>query len=98
MKKLLAFGIRIIRDGQRRPVCDRLMMYSKLMVEYKFNDACDSDDMLNEQNNAWMPELSSRLSRSSCFIMVGSVHLNYKCGLISQLRDKGFMVTAINPI
>jgi uncharacterized protein YbaP (TraB family) len=47
------------------------------------------------RNNKWMHKLDGPLRTEDCFIAVGLGHLNYKNGLIMQLRKAGFKVTPV---
>ena len=43
-----------------------------------------------------MQTIPGYLETNNCFIIVGLSHLMYACGLINQLRERGFTLTPIN--
>ncbi|MBP1663721.1 MAG: GumN family protein [Bacteroidetes bacterium] len=52
--------------------------------------------LVDERNIDWIRQLPELLSKSSCFIAVGVLHLPGTNGLINLLKKEGYKVTAIN--
>lgn len=73
--------------------------YVNLKIKYQFGRKMpkDIDDagLGTARNNKWMHKLDGPLRTEDCFIAVGLGHLNYKNGLIMQLRKAGFKVTPV---
>lgn len=95
--------VRNIRKSKTRtPPCEDARKYMNFEFNYHFDEACGDSNII-ERNNKWMPILLDSLNSKSVFIAVGLLHLYGKCGLIEQLRQKGFIVNPIeieraNPI
>lgn len=68
---------------------------------YQFAVECESDpvfyeNLLLKRNTAWIEQLPAIMSNDSSFIAVGCLHLVGEYGLIKMLRDKGYIVEAID--
>ena len=51
------------------------------------------DTLIVNRNNNWMKQIPSLLdNKQKEFILVGTLHLNDKIGLLNQLKDQGFKV------
>ncbi|MEO6547738.1 MAG: TraB/GumN family protein [Ferruginibacter sp.] len=57
----------------------------------------ESDYLVKERNDKWMKKLPGLLAREPQFIAVGALHLAGPSGLISQLQQLGYTVTALKP-
>jgi uncharacterized protein len=68
-------------------------MYS--VSERGLNVFGNEDDFLNNRNNKWMKILPGLLAKESQFIAVGALHLAGPHGLVKQLQQLGYTVTAI---
>ncbi len=77
--------------------CDFAQNYINMNFDYQFDVKCaENDPILINRNQKWMPQIISQInSNQSVFIATGLLHLFGECGIISQLRDQGFIV---NPI
>jgi len=53
------------------------------------------DWLIRARNNNWLRELPSIMKQQPTFIAVGTGHLIWDCGLINQLRLKGYTVKPI---
>ena len=51
--------------------------------------------LYENRNNAWIKQLPPLLSRQTCFIAVGCLHLAGDTGLVNQLRKAGYTVEAV---
>ncbi len=74
--------------------------YKNLQYNYYFTKKAPRDDEsdgseLTLRNNLWMPKLINAFNKDNCFVAVGISHLNYKNGLINQLKAAGFEVTPV---
>lgn len=77
--------------------CETVNSYMKFEVDYEFDTECEND-ILNEQRNAkWIDTLQGLLSKENCFVAVGLLHLKFKCGLLTTLQKRGFVVTPVLP-
>jgi len=68
----------------------RVEMATKTPISYKLLDV--------DRNNAWLPQVEQRLSGSThddTLVVVGSLHLLGKDGLVEKLRAKGYKVERI---
>ena len=75
--------------------CTRAINYSKFKIDYKLKTTCSESTIFKDRNNKWMEQLPDLLSNYDCFIVVGYGHFAFECGIIEQLRSKGFMIEAI---
>jgi len=53
------------------------------------------DDVVRARNMNWLRELPAIMKQQPTFIAVGAGHLLWDCGLINQLRLKGYTVTPV---
>ena len=51
--------------------------------------------MVAERNNRWLKKMEDILKDRTCLIAVGVMHLPGDKGLISLLRDKGYVVQPV---
>ena len=64
--------------------------------DYQFGVQCAGNDtMVINRNKTWLPKISAILDNDNAFIAVGLMHLFGDCGLISELRKKGYTVTPV---
>ena len=78
--------------------------YKKMNLSYRF-DVEDNGEgepynefdyvPLKVRNKNWIPKIETNISQKSCLIMVGFAHLRYKTGIISLLREQGYMVEPV---
>lgn len=52
--------------------------------------------LITDRNNTWMKVLPSIVSKQSVFIAVGALHLAGPHGIVKQLQNEGYTVTAQN--
>lgn len=48
-----------------------------------------------ERNYLWIPKIEKQIQSGSCFIAIGVGHLQYKTGIIQQLKDKGYKLAPV---
>ena len=68
----------------------RVEMATKTPISYKLLDV--------DRNNAWLPQIEQRLTGSTkddTLVVVGSLHLLGKDGLVEKLRAKGYKVERV---
>jgi len=53
--------------------------------------------LLDDRNQAWLPQLETLLPRGDVVIVVGADHLIGKRGLVALLGAKGFRITRVRP-
>ena len=75
--------------------CRNVTRYMQLSFNYQFEQKCGENPMLKGRNDKWMTVIPSYLENNSCFIAVGLLHLYGDCGLIMQLRNRGYIVSEI---
>lgn len=78
----------------RKTYCRPAVDYMTMQFNYQFTDSC-SDKDLESRNDKWITQLDKMLLTKNCFIAIGLLHLYGKCGLIVQLRQRGYKVEPI---
>lgn len=78
--------------NDKENLCGFAEKYKNFDLDYQFDKSCEFKILIVERNNNWLKELIPQLEQQNVFIAVGYMHLMYKEGLISQLRQKGFIV------
>ena len=76
-------------------LCHFASQYKKFQLDYKFDQECIDDVLIEERNENWMKALPQKLSENNCFVAVGLFHLFRSCGLIEQLRKNGFLCSEV---
>lgn len=51
--------------------------------------------LYDNRNNSWMKQLPSLFKKQSCFVAVGCMHLIGETGLLTQLKNAGYKVEAV---
>jgi hypothetical protein len=75
--------------------CEIHELYRRKLYKFNFNDIGDTN-LLDSRNQKWLVKIVNQLdNRNKVFIAVGIAHLDYKNGLIEQLKLKGYKVTPI---
>jgi len=78
---------------------DWMKDYYHLNFSYDFKTTPSLDDLTNknimERNQRWLPELTLLFENHPAFIIVGVSHLCYTWGIISLLREKGYIVEPV---
>ena len=54
------------------------------------------EELLTKRNAAWIPLVKEQAAKASTFFAVGALHLVGEKGLITELRNAGFTVQAVN--
>jgi uncharacterized protein YbaP (TraB family) len=82
-------------DNPNMNNCSLAIKYRKFDLNYEFEKECETNVLLKERNENWMEILPKMLSEKDCFIAVGLFHLYYECGILQQLKSKGFKIELI---
>ena len=62
-------------------------------ISLKENFPSIHEELIVNRNNAWMPKIEALFNSTNVeFILVGSLHLSGKTGLIAQLKTRGYTV------
>ncbi|SJN50105.1 lipoprotein, putative [Sphingobacterium sp. JB170] len=95
-KKHIRYWIRqMTSDKPDLDACDRANRYRVFDIEYEFEKECESDVLLFQRNNKWMETIPDLLREKNIFIAVGYFHLKRKCGILEQLRARGFILEEV---
>jgi uncharacterized protein YbaP (TraB family) len=95
-KKAIQFLVEQLQsENFNKNQCEFAEKYKNFELDYKFGSDCQMDIILKERNNNWMKILPKMISDKNCFIAVGLFHLYNKCGILEQLKEKGFKVEPI---
>ncbi|NVK52839.1 MAG: TraB/GumN family protein [Flavobacteriaceae bacterium] len=94
-KKRLRNLINLLRNNIKTRSCKECETYKNQKFTYNLEDDCQNSLMLTDRNNKWMQVIPDKIMNNNCFIAVGLSHLRFKCGLISQLTEKGFLITPL---
>ncbi|MEQ9098308.1 MAG: TraB/GumN family protein [Imperialibacter sp.] len=95
-KKRLSRLIQLIKSGGNSQICEATDMYRQMAFDYRLTEPCFNSLILTDRNTRWLEKIVGDLQSSSCFVAVGLSHLQFECGLISQLREGGFVVEPIS--
>ncbi len=95
-KKPLQEWIRNIKKSRDTgKYCRVAQDYLKFDLDYKFSEKCGDNVMLKGRNEKWLPKILPYLENQNAFVAVGLLHLYGDCGLIMQLKAKGYLVTPV---
>ncbi len=95
-KKRIHYWIEQLKSEKPNEIhCAMAKKYKKFDLDYNFSTECNDDVLLKERNENWLKIIPDLLRKNNCFIAVGLFHLYKKCGLIEQLKSKGFIVERI---
>jgi uncharacterized protein YbaP (TraB family) len=97
-KKRLSRLIKLIKSGNGTQSCEAASMYRQMAFDYRLAEPCRNSLILTDRNARWLDKIVGDLQSSSCFVAVGLSHLQFECGLISQLRKRGFAVEPVPAI
>jgi uncharacterized protein YbaP (TraB family) len=57
------------------------------------------EELIVKRNNAWMPKIEALFNTANVeFILVGSLHLSGKTGLIEQLKTRGYTIEMLESV
>ncbi len=75
--------------------CGFTNKYRQFDLDYKFDIECETNIIFLKRNNDWMKSIPNLLKTKNTFIAVGYGHLIKKCGILEQLKNKGFKIEPI---
>lgn len=84
-------------NDAKRERCEFADKYRKFEIDYNLEKKCPESTsvILIQRNEHWLKELPALLSNNNCFVAVGLAHLYYDCGLIAELRKRGFKIEEV---
>lgn len=95
-RKLIRTWIQKIRiDKSDNQDCDFSTRYRNMNLNYEFEKECEKNYFIFERNNLWMEAIPNLLRNNNAFIAVGYAHLKWNCGLLQQLKNKGFKIEPV---
>lgn len=74
--------------------CQFAREYMNMHFDYQLQEICKNEE-LKTRNESWISQLEKILPEKKCFIAVGLLHLYGQCGLIVQLRQRGYLVEPV---
>lgn len=88
---------------QATGVSEQIDRYKKMKFDYKFNESPEeagaSEDFdfvpVKKRNQNWMAKITANIASKPCLIAVGLGHLCYQTGVISLLRQRGYIVEPV---
>lgn len=94
-KKISVWINQMTTDKPNMNNCGLANKYRNFELDYEFEKQCESDILILQRNNDWMKTIPNLLTTKNTFIAVGYLHLRKKCGILEQLKNKGFKVEPI---
>lgn len=94
-KKISAWIEQMITDEPNMNNCGLANKYRVFDLNYEFEKECQNDILILQRNNDWMKTILDLLRTKNTFIAVGYYHLRKKCGILEQLKNKGFKIEPI---
>ena len=94
-KKISAWIKKMTTDNPNMNNCGLANKYRKFDLNYEFEKECETDIFILQRNNDWMKIIPNLLRTKNTFIAVGYSHLRKKCGILEQLKNKGFKIEPI---
>ena len=95
-RKEIGFWIeQMTADEPNMSYCYLADKYRKLELDYEFGNECEHNVLVYQRNMDWMKVLPGLLQSTNAFVVVGYFHLKWKCGLLMQLEQAGFIVDPV---
>lgn len=76
-------------------MCQNATDYMNFKFDYQLKEKCGGNPLIKSRNEAWLKIIPELLNNNPCFIAVGLLHLYGDCGLIIQLRNRGYSVKPV---
>jgi uncharacterized protein YbaP (TraB family) len=89
-KQMEHFGDELLKAWFGHDLTRMISLYEKTLQL-----AGEEDYLIKERNLNWMKVLPEIIQKQSTFIAVGALHLGGEWGLVKQLQQLGFTVTAV---
>jgi len=85
------------KNKDEKRLCALAREYMKMKFDYQLKVKCaENDPFLVNRNQKWIPKIIETIQQNNTvFVAVGLLHLYGECGIISQLRSRGYEV---NPV
>lgn len=88
--------VKNIKGAKRiKQICQSGEDYMNFVFDYQFDVECGNNPLIKDRNEKWLLELEKILPEKDVFIAVGLLHLYGRCGLIVQLRERGYVVEPV---
>lgn len=94
-KKINKWTKLLDRKKVNKDQCSLSKLYRSMKIDYSLEKDCPESVIIKERNHTWMEKLPDMLRQNDSFIAVGLFHLFFDCGLVSALRDNGFVVEPV---
>ncbi|WP_445735536.1 TraB/GumN family protein [Mariniflexile sp.] len=94
-KNISAWIEQMTTDKPNMNNCGLANKYREFDLNYEFEKECESDIKILQRNNDWMKTIPNILRTKNTFITVGYYHLRKKCGILEQLKNKGFKIEPV---
>jgi len=88
-------GIELLKRLNEFYIAGDLKKLSELDKEDDDMTPAEKKQLYDNRNIAWMKQIPVLLSKQSCFVAVGCMHLIGETGLIAQLKKAGYTVEGI---
>jgi len=88
-------GIELLKRLNEFYIAGDLKKLSELDKEDDDMTPAEKKQLYDNRNIAWMKQIPVLLSKQSCFVAVGCMHLIDETGLIAQLKKAGYTVEGI---
>ena len=88
-------GIELLKRLNEFYIAGDLKKLSELDKEDDDMTPAEKKQLYDNRNIAWMKQIPALLSKQSCFVAVGCMHLIDETGLIAQLKKAGYTVEGI---
>ena len=96
-RKNIRFWIeQLISDQPNMNSCIHADRYRKFDLDYELHEVCKDDILIKQRNEDWMKVIPDLIRNTNCFIAVGYLHLQKRCGLLEQLKAQGFVVEPVD--
>lgn len=94
-KNISAWIEQLVTEQPNMNNCILANKYRKFDLDYEFQVDCKNGILIEQRNDVWMKIIPNLIKTKNCFIAVGYAHLRNKCGLLEQLKTKGFIIEPI---
>ncbi|MEP6677076.1 MAG: TraB/GumN family protein [Ferruginibacter sp.] len=83
--------------------CQLANQYASFNLDYKFSTTWSASlkgvvgnsELIKKRDDDWMKQIPSLLENNNCFIAVGLLHLYFDCGLLEQLKKRGYLIEEV---
>lgn len=75
--------------------CALARNYKKQNLDYHLESECQKNVLISSRTAIWVPLIEEKIAVENSFVAVGLFHLFGKCGLIYELRQRGYNVEPV---